>query len=1005
MIKRCALLSLFALLGVSVVLGQGREVTGTVTDGTLGIALPGVNITIEGTTLGTTTALDGTYRIAIRGSSDVLLFSFVGFQTAREVVGDRSVIDVVMLEDLALLEEVVVIGYGVQRRGEVTGSTATLNVDDANKGLIAAPDEFIRGRIAGVTVTQNNGEPGSAFIIRIRGGTSISASNEPLYVIDGIPIDNSPITPDGIGISGQSPAARNPLNTINPNDIASMTILKDASATAIYGSRGANGVVLITTKQGSAGRLTVDYDGYVSAQSLANKLDLVSASEYRSFIADQVSAGNLTQAALDILGDANTDWQDEVMQTAIAQSHNLAFSGGTTDAQYRVSLGYLNQEGLIQQSGLERLTGRLNAQQNAMDGKLRLTVNLTSSFINDDFIAYNSTSGFEGAIMQSIFEMNPTFPVREGDEFFEIGPGRVRPANPVALANEIQDNSKTTRTLGNFSAEYDVLDNLTAKIQVGGDRAQASRRIFFPAASPGGSEFNGLAAQLNRERSSYTVQTYLTFDDTFKQDHDLNVLGGYEFNQYIVESFAAQTRDFVTDLTGFDALQAGAVRQEIASDKNRNRLISFFGRANYGFKDRYFLTAVLRYDGSSRFGSGNKWATFPALSAAWRISDEAFMSGNDFISDLRIKAGWGIVGSQEIGNNLALATLAADAANIAIIGGLPVTGFAPAAFANPDLKWEETSSINIGVDFGLSNGKYNGTIEYYQKNTTDLLLEISVPQPAPVPTRIENIGEVDNTGLELSFDALILDRPDLNLTIGGVFASNSNKVKSLGPRDQIITGTVQGRGQSGTFSQLIIPGEPLGTFFGPVFTGIENGAQQFADLDGDGTVEITSDDRQILGNAQPDFTYGLQFLLNYKEWDFSLFVRGEQGRDIFNNTALVYETKSSATQNVNFFASALDDGTALREPAKFSSRYIQDGSFLRIDNLTVGYTIDAKSLSQFAQRARVYVTVQNLVNITGYDGYDPEVDTQGAGGLAVLGVDFTSFPRPRTFTFGVSLGF
>ncbi len=770
MARRFALLGLFAFFGVSLAFGQGRQVTGTVTDAETGIPIPGVNVSIEGTTLGTSTALDGSYALAIRSGDDVLIFSFIGYQTSREVVGDRATIDVTLAADVVLLREVVVVGYGTQRRGEITGSVATLDASEANIGMVTSVDEMLRGRIAGVNIIQNNGEPGSAVIVRIRGGTSISASNEPLYVIDGVPINNASSSPGGIGIGGNSAPLRNPLNSLNPNDIESMTILKDASATAIYGSRGANGVVLITTKQGSAGRLTVDYDGYLSSSTLSNKIDLLSGPEYRSFIQEQVSAGRLSQAALDVLGNADTDWQDEVTRNAITHSHNLAFSGGTADATYRVSLGYMSNQGLIIDSGFDRLTGRLNARQNALGGKLRFAVNLSTSYTEDDYVPYGQTGGFEGALFTNVFSFNPTYPVNGATgDFFETGEGRTSVRNPVALAKEVLDEGKTTRTLGNISAEIDLRSDLTFKVNFGVDRAQTTRRIYLPNSSPVGNEFGGRAAQRNLERSSYTLQTYLTYDKTFSDNHVVNVLGGYEFNRYFFEQFGAESRDFVTDVTGFDALESGAEIINPFSDKEKNNLISFFGRANYNYQGRYYLTGVLRYDGSSRFGSGNQWALFPALSGAWRISDEAFMSDVDFISDLRLKVGWGVVGSQEIGNNLSIAQLRADPGSRAVIGGVPVTGIAPGNFANPDLKWEETTSVNVGVDFGLYDGKYSGTIEWYRKNTTDLLLEIPVPQPAPVPTRLENIGEVRNTGFEFSFDALAYERDDLTVNIGGVF--------------------------------------------------------------------------------------------------------------------------------------------------------------------------------------------------------------------------------------------
>ena len=1006
MARRILFLSVMLCACVSLVFAQERQITGTVTDATAGFPLPGVNIVIEGTTTGTTTGIDGNYSITAN-EGDVLVYSFVGYLPQSIPVGTQSVIDVALQEDTVLLEDIVVVGYGFQREEDVTGSIATIEADEARQGLVTSPDQMIQGRVAGVNITQNNGEPGAGFNIRIRGGTSISASNEPLYVIDGVPIDNTSAAPGGVGIDGSAPQARNPLNMINPSDIKSITILKDASATAIYGSRGANGVVLIETKDGEAERLTVDYEGYASASTAANELDLLSADEFRSFVEEQITAGLLSPNARDNLGNANTDWQDEILQTGVSHSHNLAFSGGTASTRYRASLNYLDQEGVVISSGLERLTGRLNADHQALSGRLRLALNLTSSYTQDDYAPYQNTGGFEGALFNNVISFNPTQPVMVdtplGLDFFEIGEGRVSVRNPVALSEEVADFGKTTRSLGNVSAELDLVEGLTAKVNFGGDRAQGTRRTYLPRSSPVGFDFGGRAVQANRERTSYTFQSYVTYTGDLGERQNFDLLGGYEFNEFLVEEFGTEARDFVTDVLSFDALEAGASFVNSFSQKEQNRLISFFGRANYNFNERYYLTGVLRYDGSSRFGADNRWAVFPSISGAWRISDESFLAGNETLTNLRLKAGWGIVGSQEIGNNLALAQLGARPDLRAVIGNQVVTGIAPLNFANPNLQWEETTSINVALDFGLWFNKLSGTVEWYRKETTDLLLEIPVPQPAPVPTRIENVGETENTGIEFSLDWLALDAPDLSANLGIVFNANSNEVVSLGPRDQIITAGISGRGQSGNFAQIIKPGEPLGSFFGPVFTGIENGAQTFADLDGDGVVEPTGDDRQIIGNAQPDFTYGFRASVNVQNFDISLFLRGEQGRDVFNNTALVFQTKSAVLQGQNFLRDALDDPDAVSEAAKFSDRWIEDGSFLRLDNVTVGYSFDAANLTNQVRSVYVYVSANNLLTITGYSGYDPEVSTNA--GLASIGIDYLNYPRPRTFTAGLRLGF
>ncbi len=1005
MLRKLPLPILLALFGAHMAFSQAT-VTGIVTEAGTNIPLPGVNIVIEGTTTGTTSAIDGTYSLEA-DSDDVLFFSFVGYLSQSIPVGDATVINVELQLDEILLEEIVVVGYGTQSKEDVTGSVATIDVTNARKGLVTAPDQMIRGRVAGVNVTQNNGEPGAGYNIRIRGGTSISASNEPLYVIDGVPIDNSAITPGGVGVGGAAAPGRNPLNLLNPGDIENITILKDASATAIYGSRGANGVVLITTKGGSSERLTVNYEGYVAASQTARALDLLSGSEYRSFVQQQVSAGVLNQGNLDGLGNSDTNWEDEVTQTGISHSHNVSFAGGSSSTNYRASFNYLNQEGAVISSGLERLTARLNADTGILNDRVRLGLNLTSSFNQDDFVQYNETGGFEGALFTNVFAYNPTFPVTNSDgSYYETGGGRQSVRNPVALANQVEDFSKMTRTLGNMSMDIDLIEGLTFRMNYGADRSQATRRTFLPKGSPVGAEFGGRAIQANRERTSQTFQSYLTYNDILADDHTVDLLAGYEYNEFLLEEFRAETRDYVTDALSYNSLEAGAELLPPSSQKETSRLISFFGRVNYNYRQRYYLTGVLRRDGSSRFGDGNKWAMFPAVSGAWRISEESFLAGNDLFDDLRLKAGWGVVGSQEIANYLSLAQLGADPGNRGVFGADSpniVTGVAPINFANPDLQWEETTSINVGLDYSLMAGKFSGAIEYYVKNTDNLLLEIPVPQPAPVSTRIENVGETQNQGIEFSLDYAAIQGNDLNLTLGGVFNANQNEVVSLGSRDQIITGSISGRGQSDAFAQLILPGEPIGTFYGPVFTGVEGGVQQFQDIDGDGQVEPTGDDRMILGNAQPDFTYGFRANLDWKSWDFSLFVRGVQGVDLFNNTRLVYETKSAVTQGQNFLAAALDDPDGTTEAAKYSSRWIEDGSFIRLDNVTIGYTINTAQIMSQLTSARIYFSANNLLTITDYEGYDPEVNTNA--GLATIGIDYTNYPRSRTFTVGVALGF
>nr|MBA3558200.1 SusC/RagA family TonB-linked outer membrane protein [Gemmatimonadaceae bacterium] len=928
----------------------------------------------------------------------------------------------------ANLGEIVVTGYGTQRRLAITGSVATIDPEAANVGVTPNVNSMIQGRAAGVNVTLNSGEPGAAAQVRVRGGTSITASNEPLYVIDGIPIQNNETEGSGIGISGNSPPlGRSPLNLLNPSDIASISILKDASATAIYGSRGANGVVLIETKKGSHGAATLEYDSYVAASTQARYLDLLDGDEYRSYVRAQVAEGNLDTARLSTLGTANTDWERELSRTAVTHNHNLAFSGGGNATRYRASLNYLDQEGVALDNGFERFQGRLNGSHNTFNDRLRLSLNLTASHLKNDYLAYDNTGGFEGGVFQNAVTFNPTRPVSRTDSatgqtvFFELGQGFQSVRNPVALATQIQDFANTTRTLGNVTGELDIIPSLTAQVTVGVDRSEGTRSTFLPRASPVGFNDGGFARQENKDNLAITLQTLLTLRQLFAGVHDLDVVGGYEFNEFNNGGFAANGRNFSSDAFSFNNLGATGVLLQPSSYREESRLISFFSRANYSFKDRYFVTGVLRRDGSSRFGSGNKWALFPGLSASWRISEEAFMPAGGPISDLRLRAGWGRQGNQAVPPYSSLISLGADGGSRYVFGETPITGIAPLSNPNPNLKWEETDQYNIALDYGLMNNRFSGSLEYYIKNTADLLLRVDVPQPAVQSRRLENVGKVRNTGLEASLDAQVMSRPNFNWLAGLVFSADRNEVVHLGRIPFLSTGRVSGEGQSGQNSQRLIPGEPVGTFYGPEFVGVDDEGKQLfneyeVERDAQGFVtsrrligQTTSpggDDFVVIGDANPDFTLGLRSQATWNKFDASFLIRAEQGKDVFNNTALVYASRGNAKRDRNFLASALNDPVDADEPAIYSSRWIEDGSFVRLQNLTVGYTFNLPRFTGQGRNVRVYLSGDNLLLLTGYDGYDPEVHTDaGLDGILSRGVDYLTYPRARTFTGGLRVGF
>ncbi len=1018
--------------------GARGAISGRVVDSTSQLPMQSVTVTIEGTQRGAITRVDGGFLLSdVPAGTARLRVTRIGYspQTKEVTVvpGQTANVRFSMQSVAANLGAVVVTGYGSQRKEAVTGSVATVNAEEANVGVIANPTQLLAGRVAGANVTLNSGEPGAGAQIRIRGGTSISASNDPLYVIDGVPLQNNEAEARGFGIGGSPALGRNPLNAINPSDIATVTVLKDAAATAIYGSRGANGVVLIETKKGRTGQATMEYETYAAFGTAANSLNPLNASQYRALVTREIANTNnpaATRTALQTqlagLGTANTDWESELRRTSLTQNHNIAFAGGNQSTTFRASLNFFDQQGVVISNGLQRLQARINGNHEALNGRLRIGLNLSSSRIENDFLPFENTGGFEGGVFQNAVIYLPTNPVRVTDavtqqqRFFETGPGRQERRNPVALAQQTVDEGENLRTLANVTTSLQIFPSLIAQVNVGSDRSNGQRNIYLPRAGSVGSEFNGLAQQAQRALSNQTLQTLLTWSPTLGNQIDFDATGGYEYTDFDNRDLSVQARNFTTDAFTFNNLGAGSVLQPPSSFQEQSRLVSFFGRANVGYKNRYFLTGVLRRDGSSRFGTANKWAVFPALSGAWLISDESFGKSLPF-SQLKLRVGYGLQGNQAVAPYASLPSLAPDQGARYVFGNTVFTGIVPNVNANPNLKWEQSAQSNIAIDYGIADGRFSGSLELYNKKTTDLLLTVPISQTgsAFVATQLQNIGSVQNRGLEFSLDARMYERPNtgLNLTTGLVLAVERNKVLDLGPTSFIETAGVSGQGQTGVNAQRIIPGQPLGTFYGTEFAGFNGTGNQLfnrytvtRDTSGreltrtlSGTTTTPgADDRVIIGNANPNFSLGLRSNLTWRNIDASWLWRAEQGRDVFNNTALVFATKQAITAQRNLLSGGLDTPEPISEPALYSSRWIEDGSFFRLQNVTLGYTFKLP-FSNSARTTRVYVSGDNLLLFTKYSGYDPEVFIDA--GLASRGVDYLSYPRARIFTTGLRVQF
>lgn len=951
---------------------QDRKVSGTINDETNN-PLPGVNVIIKGTTLGTTTNFEGKFSIIVPEENNALLITYVGFLDKEIQIGNKTAFQINLTVDAEQLKEIVVVGYGQMEKKDVTGAMASINSEDFNQGVVASPDQLIQGKIAGVQMTPSSGEPGAGINIRVRGGTSLTASNEPLYVIDGFPIDNTASDPGTAGVYAAS-ASKNPLASINPNDIASFDVLKDASATAIYGARGANGVIIITTKKGKEGTAKVDYDAYFGISKIAKKVDVLSASEYRA--ATTAEGSN----PLDL--NANTDWQEVMTREAITQNHNIGVSGGTSNTQYRFSVNYMNQEGIMINSGMERIGGRMNITQK-LSNKVKLGANMMGSFTKNNNLPYGVGGALDGGVINNMLRMSPLLPT-------DFSSSNQLEKNPYIMANSVRDFTNTQRVLGNVFVEAQLIEGLTGKINLGGDITSAKRNAYLPGSIEWVGKGNGSADVRNNFLHNILLEGTVNYNKTFG-DFKINALAGYTYQEFGREYNAANATGFDIDETAEHNLNAANGAVLANSYKESSKLISWIGRANVNFKDKYVVTATVRADGSSRFGANNKWGVFPSFSAAWRLSEEDFLNNSDVVSNLKVRAGWGVTGSQEIGNYRSLPTLSGDKGYSAVGIGSGVTYN---NYANPDLQWEETTQLNFGFDYELFNGIVYGTLDFYQKNTNNLLLELQAPQPAPVDVYLQNVGELSNQGIEISLNTVNFNKGDFTWETGFVAAYNKNEVKNIGDFDEILTGAVGGRGQVGQFSQIIKPGLPYGTFWGPRYIGLDESGNA-----------LVSDENEVLGQALPTWTLGINNTFSYKKWDFNFFLNAATGHQVFNNTALEFSSTNDLygeNSTYNVVKPAVEDG--IRQTS-YNSRFIEDASFLRLSNMTLGYTFGMENI-KYIRNLRLYVSGQNLFVITNYSGYDPEVNAP-AGGSQVppIGIDYNNYPAARTFIGGLSVGF
>ncbi|MDV6167415.1 TonB-dependent receptor [Flavobacterium sp. DG1-102-2] len=935
-----------------------KLITGVVYDNTK-FPMPGANILEAGTTNATSTDADGKFVLEVKTGSTIIISS-VGF-TTQNIIVDASTknLSVTLEESAIMLEgvELVSVGYGTMRKSDLTGAISSVKGEDLVKGVITSTEQALQGKVAGLAVTQSTGDPSSGATLRLRGGTSLTASNSPLIVVDGIA---------GVDI-----------NVVQPSDIKSVDVLKDASATAIYGSRGANGVIIITTKNGSKGGTSLVYNGYTGVSQASNNLDLLSADQWRGY----VRQNNLTDA-VDYGG--NTNWQKELQQTAFTQSHNLSITSGSEMSNLRTSILYLKNDGVVKTTGLERLSANIVGTQYSANKALKFDTGL---FANID-----KWQPLDYRIFERSFNLNPTIPVRDANgDFTQVG-GTLN-ENPVEIQTNRAADNERHRVLGYFKTEAKFLNDFTATVNLSLEHNAMQGSTYKPSyAMMEGRTERGYAQKTYEEYTNAQLEAYVGYSKMLGK-HSVSATAGYSYYENIYKGFGAQRSGFVTDLFGYNNLGAGYNYRlgDVYSYKGKSNLVSFFGRANYSFDGKYMLTGTVRRDGSSRFGANNKWGVFPSASAAWKISGEEFMSSTSgWLSNLKLRAGYGVTGNQDgIGEYKSLSILGVGRDSYYD----PATGtwslaYSPTQNPNPDLKWESTRQLNIGLDFSLFD-RITGSIEVYDKQTEDLLYTYQVPQPPYlVGTMLANVGDLSNKGVEVTLNANIINNKDFTWDTSFNFAKNKQKIEKLSNQayktDVIYSGSLHGlSGMSNQFSQVIKEGYPVGTFWGPEAQG----------LDADGNIIVGTEDK-VIGNAQPDFTLGFGMNFTYKNVDFGFTGYGMFGQDILNATDMMLNDPNRLpSYNVS------DDylGSGIKSSPKYSSYWIEDGSFFRLQTVSLGYTIPFKDTKS---KLRLYVTGQNLAVFTKYKGVDPEVNYSG---LESPGIErFNNYPRPRTITFGLN---
>lgn len=987
------------------------NINGLIRDET-GAPLPGATIHIKGTNLSSIADANGQFNIKSPVEFPfTLVVNSVGYKPQDIEIYELTseAIDVSLKLD-NILDEIIVIGYGEQKRSDFTGSIASIPTE-LKAQPVSSPERLLQGSVSGVQVTQTSGQPGSGTSVRIRGGTSINAGSEPLYVIDGFPVYNSDASVDAGIVSG---AKINPLSSLSPGDIESIDVLKDASATAIYGSRGANGVIIITTKKGTREGAEITFDSFYGVQTVIRQLPLLNAEQWGALKNDaRLDSGKppaFTQEELQALGKG-TDWQEEAFTSAPIQNYNLSLSTGNERSHVILSGNYFKQDGVIINTGFERYSGRLNIGYDLSD-KLKVGSFLTGSFVKAD-VAPNG-------VVEGLLEMSPAVPLKDEEGNYTIvSPYETAIGNPInSLVNNVNE-TRTTRFLLNGFGEYEIIEGLKARVLFGADIIYNKQNRYAPSIV-----YEGRPAGVASVGSLYSInwlnENTINYNKVFNQKHSVDLLAGYTQQKSTTEGHTSRSSNFVSDRFTYNDLGSGTVLGTPGSISSVWVLQSVLGRVNYGFDERYFLTVTVRADGSSRFGKENKWGVFPSAAIGWNIHKEGFFDV-DNINVLKLRLSGGLTGNQEIPPYQSLPRLSYLRYNF---NNTLVGGFAPASYGNAQLGWETTEQYNLGIDLSFFRNRVSLIADAYYKKTNDLLLEVPIPYSSGLESSFQNYGSIENKGIELALRTENLTGK-FQWSTNIVFSANRNKVLSLGPG--VVEFIPINPSNTARTSEIVRVGEPLGNFYMFVTDGIfqegddlsyspsqnvKPGSQRYKDINGDGVV-TQAGDVTIVGNSQPDFIGGITNTFRYKNFDLTVFLQGSYGNQIFSNTKALLEigsgfTGASATLLNRWTPANTDTDVhrAIEDPSPtLSDRFVEDGSYLRLKTLTLGYNLPEKFASRLKfKRARVYVSAQNWKTWTNYTGFDPEVSTNGQDALN-SGFDFGSYPGTKSFQAGVSVSF